>query len=74
MWRANMILIEDKRQEHQSLIKVSRRIFSHDYVPAEVFTAEWLYENYPYIEPIEELNSETIEMDMSEELVGEDTE
>jgi len=51
MWRANMILMEDKRERHQSLIKISRRIFSHDYVPAEVFTAEWLYENYPYIEP-----------------------
>lgn len=51
MWRANMILIEDKKQQHQSLIKVSRRVFSHDYVPDEVFTAEWLYENYPYIEP-----------------------
>ncbi len=54
MWRANMILMEDKKEQHQSLIKISRRIFSHDYVPAEVFTAEWLYENYPYIEPIAE--------------------
>jgi outer membrane lipoprotein-sorting protein len=54
MWRANMILMEDKKQEHQSLIKISRRVFSHDYVPEEVFTAEWLYENYPYIEPADE--------------------
>jgi len=69
MWRANMILIEDKRQEHQSLIKVSRRIFSHDYVPAEVFTAEWLYENYPYIEPTEELD-----IDISEIMAEETTE
>lgn len=52
MWRANMILMEDKKQEHQSLIKVTRRVFSHDYVPAEVFTAEWLYANYPYVEPV----------------------
>ncbi len=50
MWRANMILMVDKRERHQSLIKISKRIFSHDYVPAEVFTAKWLYENYPYIE------------------------
>ncbi len=67
MWRANMILMEDKREQHQSLIKISRRVFSHDYVPAEVFTAEWLYENYPYIEPAddtdasEETGEETIE-------------
>jgi hypothetical protein len=52
MWQANMILMVDKKEQHQSLIKISRRVFSHDYVPAEVFTAKWLYENYPYIEPI----------------------
>lgn len=64
MWRANMILMEDKKGRHQSLIKISKRVFSHDYVPAEVFTAEWLYENYPYIEPIDEseLSEESIEV------------
>ena len=54
VWRANMILMENKKDQHQSLIKISRRIFSHDYVPAEVFTAKWLYENYPHIETVEE--------------------
>ncbi len=54
MWRSNMILIEDKRERHQSLIKIHRRIFSRDYVPAEVFTAEWLFANFPYIEPATE--------------------
>ncbi len=58
MWRANMILMEDKKQDHQSLIKVTRRIFSHDYVPAEVFTAGWLYENAPYVEPLIKSESE----------------
>jgi hypothetical protein len=58
MWRANMILMENKKDQHQSLIKISRRIFSHDYVPTEVFTAEWLYENYPYIETVEEMVEE----------------
>ncbi|MCG8378854.1 MAG: outer membrane lipoprotein-sorting protein, partial [Proteobacteria bacterium] len=53
MWRANMILMEDKKEHHQSLIKISKRVFSHDYVPDEIFTADWLYENYPYIETIE---------------------
>jgi outer membrane lipoprotein-sorting protein len=69
MWRANMILMEDKKQQHQSLIKISRRIFSHDYVPAEVFTAEWLYENYPYVEPTKEADiDESIMLEeMSEE-------
>lgn len=69
MWRANMILMEDKKQEHQSLIKISRRVFSHDYVPEEVFTAEWLYENYPYVEPVEEMDTD--DLDMLEEMIGE---
>jgi len=47
MWRASMILMEDKKENHQSLIKIDRRVFSHDYVPEEIFTAEWLFKNYP---------------------------
>lgn len=62
---ANMILMENKKDQHQSLIKTSRRIFSHDYVPEEIFSAEWLYKNYPYIEPTEELDT-----DSPEELEG----
>ena len=54
MWRANMILMEDKKEHHQSLIKIERRVFSRDYVPEEIFTAEWLYKNYPYVEPAKE--------------------
>ncbi len=50
-WRANMILMEDKKEQHQSLIKISHRVFSKDYVPAEVFKPEWLFETYPHIEP-----------------------
>ncbi|MBL1142083.1 MAG: outer membrane lipoprotein-sorting protein [Proteobacteria bacterium] len=71
MWRANMILMEDKRQEHQSLIKISRRVFSHDYVPEEVFTAEWLYENYPYIETLEESDAVINEVESLEEVSDE---
>lgn len=58
MLRANMILMENMKDQHQSLIKTSRRIFSHDYVPLEIFTAEWLYENYPHIEPTEEIDTD----------------
>jgi hypothetical protein len=49
MWRADMILMEDSKEHHKSLIKINRRIFSRDYVSAEIFTAEWLFKNYPYI-------------------------
>ena len=46
MWRAGMILMNDQKEQHQSLIKIERRIFSRDYVPPEMFTEQWLYENY----------------------------
>jgi hypothetical protein len=66
MWRANMILMENKKTQHQSLIKTLRRVFSHDYVPAEVFTTEWLFANYPYIEPIVEADAEILEEGIAE--------
>lgn len=45
MWRANMILMENMRSEHQTLIKIDRRVFSKDYVPSEVFSTEFLFAN-----------------------------
>ena len=47
MWRANMILMENLRDQHKTLIKIDQRIYSRDYVPREMFTAQWLYKNYP---------------------------
>lgn len=44
-WRANIMHMDDVRTRHQSLIRVDRRVFSRDYVPAEVFSAAWLFEN-----------------------------
>jgi len=45
MWRANMILMENFKESHKTLIKITRRIFSHDYVPPEIFTPAWLLED-----------------------------
>jgi len=45
MWRANMILMENHKDRHNTLIKIDRRVFSHDYVPPEMFTSAWLLEN-----------------------------
>lgn len=45
-WRANIMHMDDQRSRHQSLIRVDRRIFSRDYVPREVFSAEWLFANH----------------------------
>jgi hypothetical protein len=46
MWHANLMLMDDYREQHQTLIKVDRRIFSRDYVPAEMFSAAWLFEHF----------------------------
>lgn len=45
MWRANMILMEDRKERHHSLIKIDRRVFSQDYVPPEIFAPDWLFAN-----------------------------
>ena len=45
MWRANMILMENYKMKHKTLIKINRRVFSRDYVPKEMFTSDWLLEN-----------------------------
>lgn len=50
MWRANMILMENLSSDHQTLIKIDRRVFSKDYVPSEVFTKDFLYS---YSQPAE---------------------
>ncbi len=52
MWHANLMLMDDYREQHQTLIKVDRRIFSRDYVPAEMFSAAWLFEHFK-AQPVE---------------------
>jgi hypothetical protein len=47
MWRPGMTIMVDQRTLHQTLLKVDRRVFSRDYVPAEMFSAAWLFANYP---------------------------
>jgi hypothetical protein len=44
-WHADMILMENIRERHMTLIKTDRRVFSRDYVPPEMFTSSWLLEN-----------------------------
>lgn len=50
LWRADMILMEDFKTQHQSLLKISRRVFSRDYVPEEMFSLQWLIENQRQIQ------------------------
>lgn len=45
LWQANMALMENYRERHETLIKTDRRVISGDYVPPEIFTPAWLLEN-----------------------------
>lgn len=65
MWRSGMILMEDKKEQHMSLIKINRRIFSRDYVPEDMFSAQWLYENHPF-QPGTELATEELDAETAE--------
>ena len=44
-WRANMVMVSDEREKHRTLLKVDRRIYSRDYVPAEIFDRAFLLGN-----------------------------
>jgi hypothetical protein len=50
MWRANILLMDNVAERHQSIIRIERRVFSSDYVPEQVFTADWLRANHPPVE------------------------
>jgi hypothetical protein len=45
LWRADLMIMENHKEQHKTLIKTNRRVFSSDYAPPEMFTAAWLLEN-----------------------------
>ncbi len=65
MWRANLILVEDRVEQHKSLIRIEKRVFSQQYVPAEMFSAEWLYRSYPY-RPVPQVEDESAQSESVE--------
>jgi len=44
-WRANMTIAEVPATRHRTLLKVDQRIYSRDYVPAEIFEPAYLFAN-----------------------------
>jgi hypothetical protein len=70
MWRANMLLMEDFHSEHQTLIKVDRRVFSKDYVPSEVFTSEYLNQYSQSAQPEQDLPATEVSDEVEAELTG----
>lgn len=60
LWRADMILMEDLKSEHQTLLKISRRVFSEDYVPQNLFSLDWLINNQPAVEAAPKDSSENM--------------
>lgn len=65
MWRANMMLMENLATEHQTLIKIDRRVFSQDYVPDEYFTAEYLFANGRAHHPVSDEPDEMAEAELT---------
>ena len=49
MWRANMMMMEDRREAHRTIIKIDKRVFSADYVPEEVFDKTWIMDNNTFM-------------------------
>jgi hypothetical protein len=69
MWRANMVLMEDHKERHKTLLKIDRRVFSHDYVAPEIFTRAWIL-NHRHISGAEKRLFEEAAEPASEEAVG----
>ena len=44
-WRASMVVADDQRDDHRTLLKIDRRVYSRDYVPAELFEQSYLLAN-----------------------------
>ncbi|MAP11052.1 MAG: hypothetical protein CMQ61_03250 [Gammaproteobacteria bacterium] len=44
-WRANMLVMNHGRNNHTTLLKIDRRVYSRDYVPSELFEPEHLLAN-----------------------------
>lgn len=44
-WRANMLVMNHLRNEHTTLLKIDQRVYSKDYVPAELFEPQHLLAN-----------------------------
>ena len=50
-WHAAMLLLEDFRERHSSLLKVVRRVHAESYVPRELFNPEAVYAAQNLLEP-----------------------
>lgn len=50
MWDANMILMDNIKMRHKTLLKIIKRVFAEDYVSKEIFTNEWLLENRHFLD------------------------
>lgn len=44
-WRANILVVRGAREQHRTLLKIDRRIYSSDYVPGEIFEPAFLLAN-----------------------------
>lgn len=47
VWRPNLVRMDNLRDGHKSFLRIERRVFSADLVPAERFTTQWILSNQP---------------------------
>lgn len=52
VWRPNLVRMDNLRDGHKSYLRIERRVFSADLVPAERFTKGWILSNQPPLERI----------------------
>jgi hypothetical protein len=62
MWRANMMMMDNQIQDHRTIIKIDKRVFSADYVPEDVFSQEWIIANAPRNDEVHD-DEEVTELD-----------
>lgn len=57
--------MENLAEDHRTLLKINRAIFSDEYVPDEVFNSDWLYRNQPPM-----ISAPTIEAEVDPGLIA----
>lgn len=66
VWRPNLLRMNNLHDGRQSLLRIERRIFSADRVPAEMFSTAWIVANQPPLETTIESESATDDSEETE--------
>lgn len=59
-WLPDMMLMDNIRENHKTLLKTRQRVFSADYVPVRMFKTDWLFANRHMASTIEHVFENTL--------------